>query len=375
MKSKKKVLVALSGGVDSAVAAYLLKRQGFDVTGAFLKMWSDTKNAITGECSWRDDYHEALKVSEILGIPLITLDFEVEYKKLVVDEMFKLYKLGVTPNPDVDCNRKIKFPLLLRAAKNLGCDFISTGHYSRIKKVGKKYYLLRGFENLKDQSYFLYHLNQEVLSCTIFPIGDYKKFEVRKIAKKLKLPNWNRKSTVGICFIGKVNLKDFLKKKIKPKSGIILDANNNILGEHDGIYYYTIGQRLGMRYGIDVNRNNLPSSTHNKRWYIAGKNAKTNTLIVAPEGHPSLLRNSMFLKEFHLISEDIKVFKNKISKKALNVNARIRKVGELLPAKLSFKDNKYLVILNKPVTGISEGQALVIYKKDSSIVIGGGVII
>ena len=251
---KLKILVAMSGGVDSSVAALLMKKKGYEVIGAFMKNWSDTKDPITGECSWREDRRIALKIAAKLNIPFITLDFEKQYKKEVVDEMFKKYKKGITPNPDIDCNQKVKFPLLWKAAQKLKADYIVTGHYARIKKGRNGCELLRAKDESKDQSYFLYRLNQNDLKLSLFPIGDYTKKEIRKIAEKNNFHNFNRKSTVGICFIGKVNLKQFLQKKIKPKPGKILNPEGRQIGIHDGIYYYTIGQRIGPRFGIDLER-------------------------------------------------------------------------------------------------------------------------
>lgn len=354
--SKQKVLVAMSGGVDSSVAALLLKKQGYEVIGAFMKNWSDTKNRITGECQWKEDRKEAMKIASLLGIPLVTLDFEKEYKKMVVDEMFALYKKGITPNPDIDCNQKIKFPLLWKAAKKLGASRIATGHYARIKDLG----LLRARDENKDQSYFLYRLKPYDLEHALFPIGDYTKKQVREIAKKNRFPNHERKSTVGICFIGKINLKDFLQKKIKPKEGKILGPDGNIIGQHDGIYYYTIGQRLGPRFGIEVDR----GRGKQERWYVASKNPKTNTITAAPEKHELLYRKEIALKNPHWINEK--------PKKSIKVLTRIRQVGELLPSVLRYSDGKYNVILKKPVTGVSEGQAAVLYQGKK--VLGGGVI-
>jgi len=352
----------MSGGVDSSVAALMMKNKGYEVIGAFMKNWSDTKNEF-GECSWRDERKMALQIASSLDIPLITLDYEKEYRKDVVDEMFKKYKKGITPNPDVDCNQKIKFPKLIQEAKKLGCDFIVTGHYSRIKKTKSGYELLRAKDETKDQSYFLYRINQDELKHTLFPIGEYTKKEVREIAKKAHFPNFNKKSTVGICFIGKVNLKDFLQKKLKAKKGKILDSEGNIIGEHDGIYYYTIGQRLGPRYGFDVNRG---ESGEVKRWYVARKDAKKNIIIAAPEGHPLLYRKDIIIEEPHWI--------NPIKKSEMKVFSRIRQVGELIPSKLFYDKSKkrFEVILNKAITGVSEGQAIVLYK--GTEVLGGGVI-
>jgi len=375
---KTKVLLALSGGVDSSVAAHLLKKQGYNVIGAFMKMWSDTKNKMTGECSWRDDRRMARRVAAILDIPLITLDFEKYYHKEVVDEMFRLYHKGITPNPDVDCNKLIKFPLLWKAAKKLRCDYIATGHYSKIIRKKGKYYLLRGKENLKDQSYFLYRLTQDDLSHTIFPIGDYSKPQVRKTAKKLGFPNYNRESTRGICFIGKINLKDFLTKKIKRKVGNIINPEGNIIGKHDGVFFYTIGQRIGPRFGIDIDAHIRDKNDNriSRRWYVARKDVKKNIIIAAPQGHPLLFKKTITLSDFHLITDDVNNYKSKLTKSPMNVDVRIRKVGELLPANLSYnnKQKRFIIILRDAVTGISPGQAVVIYKPKSREVLGGGVV-
>jgi len=445
----------MSGGVDSSVAALMMKQKGYEVIGAFMKNWSDTKNDL-GECTWRGERRIALKIATMLDIPLKTLDFEKEYRKLVVEKMYKKYRQGITPNPDVDCNEKVKFPLLLKATKKLKCDFLVTGHYARIKKerlentknkdksnknlrknsvltqnnkyanvnepisgweasnfarqnckthnergceLGNKfrYSLQRAKDELKDQSYFLYRLKQSELAKTQFPIGDFTKSEIREIAKKNKFPNFDKKSTVGICFIGKVNLKKFLQKKIPPKPGKILDPKGNVIGQHDGIYYYTIGQRIGPRFGIEIEKKNKESM---KKWYIARKDAKKNILVAAPEGHKLNYRKEIYIKKPHWISDNplegnskkneinnknsylIKdnSIANKVSltrggasgNKSLKIFSRIRQVGELLPSSISKEKGKLKVILNKPITGVSEGQAIVIYNGKECL--GGGVI-
>jgi tRNA-specific 2-thiouridylase len=376
---KTKVLLAMSGGVDSSVAALLLKKQGYEIIAAFMKNWSDTKNKITGECQWRTERRFAQQICAKLNIPLITLDFENEYKKVVVDEMFKNYKKGITPNPDVDCNNKVKFPLLWKAAQKLKCDFIATGHYVQIKKTKNNIQLLRAKDESKDQSYFLYRLTQEDLSHTLFPIGELKKTQVREIAQKNKFLNYNKKSTVGICFIGKVNLKDFLKKKIPPKKGKILDPTGKIIGEHDGIYYYTIGQRIGPHFGIEVQKEKFDDKRQLSKWYVAKKDAKKNILVAAPENHPLLFRKEIWINQLHLID------KKNLAPKApwvggrervipKKVFSRIRQVGELLPSTISLdkKTKKFKVILDKAITGVSQGQAVVLY--DKKVCLGGGVI-
>jgi tRNA-specific 2-thiouridylase len=362
-----KVLLALSGGVDSSVAAMLLQKQGYEVIGAFMKNWSDTKNKITGECQWKEERRFAEKIASKLGIKLITLDFENQYKSWVVDKMFKKYKKGITPNPDIDCNQKIKFPLLIKEAKKLGIDLVATGHYIRIKKNKDKYELLRAKDETKDQSYFLYMLKQSELKHCLFPIGDYTKKRIRQIAEENNFPNYNKKGTVGICFIGKINLKDFLQKKIKPKRGKILDPNDNQVGIHDGIFYYTIGQRIGPRFGLVISHEQEKGQDYS-RWYVAKKILKTNTLVVAPEGHKILLRKDIIIQNIHLIDEKINDYK----KTTKNVLVRIRQVGELLPGKLFYKNNKFNLTLNTPIRGVSDGQAVVLYEKDK--VLGGGTI-
>lgn len=368
VKNKQKVLLAMSGGVDSSVAAFLLQKQGYEVIGAFMKNWSDTKDPLTGRCAWRTERKIALKIASQLGIPLITLDFEKQYREEVINKMFEKYKRGITPNPDIDCNQKIKFPLLLKEAKKLRINIIATGHYARVKKnKNNTYELLRGKDESKDQSYFLYKINQNELSHCLFPIGEYTKEQVRIIAQKNKFPNYNKKGTVGICFIGKVNIKKFLQKKIKPKKGKILDPNGKVIGEHDGIYYYTIGQRLGPRYGFELDRGdkNKPS-----KWYVAKKDVKKNIIVAAPKNHSLNFRKDVKIKDIHFISNTPKEYE-KTSHKVLS---RIRHVGELLPSIIRYdkKLKQFKITLNEAITGVSEGQAIVLYEKDK--VIGGGEI-
>jgi tRNA-uridine 2-sulfurtransferase len=369
-KNKQKILLAMSGGVDSSVAALLLKKHGYDVVGAFMKNWSDTKDPLTGRCAWRTERKIALRIASQLDIPLITLDFERQYRKDVIEKMFEKYKKGITPNPDIDCNQKIKFPLLLKEAKKRKINLIATGHYARVRKNKKNNYeLLRGKDESKDQSYFLYKINQEELSHCLFPIGEYTKEQIRTIAEKNKFSNYDKKGTVGICFIGKVNLKKFLQKKIKPKKGKILDPNGKVIGEHDGIYYYTIGQRLGPRYGFELDRGdkNKPS-----KWYVAKKDVKKNIIVAAPEGNIINFRKEVIARDIHFIDN---LLINKIKRgNKLKIFSRIRHVGELLPSTLSYnkKSKQFKIILSKPITGVSEGQAIVLYRGEK--VIGGGEI-
>lgn len=377
MNQKPKVLLAMSGGVDSSVAALLLKKQGYDVVGIFMKNWSDTKDPSTGRCSWRSERKSAISIASKLNIPLLTVDSEREYKKEIIQKMFEKYKKGITPNPDIECNQKIKFPILLNQAKKLKINLIATGHYARVKhnKKTKKYELFRGKDESKDQSYFLYRIKQNELKHTLFPIGSYTKSQVREIANKNHFPNYNKKGTVGICFIGKIDFKEFLRKKIKPRKGNILDPEGNIIGEHDGIYYYTIGERLGPRYGFELERQKNKNS-HEKiqRWYVARKDPKKNTIIAAPKDHPLNLRKKIIVKNFYLISESKEQFKKNNKNKKTKVLSRIRHVGELLPSTLEYnkKTKQFLVKLKNPITGISQGQAIVLYQKEKCL--GGGEI-
>ncbi len=358
MEKQKTVLLGLSGGVDSAVAALMLKKQGYKVIGAFMKNFSETKNKLTGECSYLEDKKDAQKIAAQLEIPLITLDFEKEYKKYVIDPMFRDYKKGLTPNPDSLCNKIIKFPLLWKEAKKIKADYIATGHYIKKVKAKEGYKLKIPKDKNKDQSYFLYDLTQNDLEHTLFPIGDYTKEEVRKIAKKHKFHNADKKGTSGICFVGKIDMKDFLKQKIKQRPGKVKDPEGNIIGKHNGMMYYTIGERVRDSIQIDnVYRNKVKS-----KLYIAGKVKKSNTLIIAPENHKALRRSQFTITKMNWINKP---------KLPLNCKVRIRHLGKLIPGKIEVKNNKYLCTI-KPIEGLAEGQSAVIYQKD--IILGGGEI-
>ena len=253
----------MSGGVDSSVTAALLKQQGYDATGVYMKNW--TQDLPGMECPWREDYHDALKVAVHLGIDLKVFDFQKEYRYKVVDYMINEYKAGHTPNPDVMCNQEVKFKLFLDAALEQGADMIATGHYSKVKD-GK---LLIAANKDKDQTYFLYRVTKDALNKTLFPIGGFKtKSEVRALAKKFGLPNADKKDSQGICFVGKVGIKDFLNQYVKTQPGAIIDQNGQKIGQHEGAIFYTIGQRHGLNVG-----GGLP-------YYVVGKNMAKNEVYV-----------------------------------------------------------------------------------------------
>ncbi len=351
---QKTVVIGLSGGVDSSVAALLLKRKGYRVIGAFMKNFSDTKNPYTGECSYLEDKRMAQRVAALLGIRFVVFDFEKVYKKEVIEPMFKAYAKGLTPNPDILCNTIVKFPLFWKEAHKLGANYIAMGHYARIIKK-KGYELFSGKDKTKDQSYFLSDLSQSDLEHTLFPLGNLSKKEVRKIAKKNNLPNWNKHGTVGICFVGKVHMQSFLKNRIKAREGIVKDPEGNIIGKHNGIQFYTIGQKVGEHIGIEIKK---PKEYSQKRFYVADK-IKPNVLIVAPENHPTLKKKKVEIKKIHIINPKEKIPNN-------GLKARIRHLGQLHSGKLI----KNQFIFEREVESIAPGQYIVIYNKDKVIASG-----
>ncbi len=350
----KTVVLGMSGGVDSSVAALLLKKQGYKVIGVFMKNYSDTKDIFTGECSYLEDKRVAQKIAAILKIPLVTIDYEKQYKGQVINRMFQDYKKGLTPNPDTLCNKIIKFPALWKEAKRLKADYIATGHYAIIKKSKTGFELLQGKDKTKDQSYFLCDLTQEDLSHTLFPIGKLTKENIRKIAKKNKFPNWDRKGTSGICFIGRMDFKKFLKKKIREKPGSVLSIEGKIIGKHPGSSYFTIGERIGERKGFVIDKEF--KSAFPSKLYVAQK--VNNNLVIVPENHPSLKTSQVLIKNLHLINPREKIPKV--------IQARIRHLGELHSGKL----NKNIFKFNRPQEAIAPGQIIVLYSKDKLIASG-----
>ncbi|MCK5022240.1 MAG: tRNA 2-thiouridine(34) synthase MnmA [Candidatus Pacebacteria bacterium] len=355
-KGKKKVFVGMSGGVDSSLTAALLKKQDYDVVGVFIKVWQPD----FVECSWMEDRLDAMRVCATLDIPFLDLDLEDIYKKEVFDYMINEYEKGRTPNPDVMCNKKIKFGGFLKFALEKGADYIATGHYVRLQK-GK---LLKGIDGNKDQSYFLWTLTQKQLKHCVFPIGEYTKPQVRKLAKKFNLSTAQKKESQGLCFVGKVDMKEFLERFIPRKKGNVLNQKGETIGEHDGVYYYTLGQR----HGFEITKKRIDD----KAYYIIRKDFEKNTLIVSDNQSPEVEPPEIGVKGGGIELSNV----NWISGKSPDINkkylARIRYRQSLLLCNLKEKEGKLIINFDKTQKTASEGQSVVIY--DGDICLGGGVI-
>ncbi|MBN9350502.1 MAG: tRNA 2-thiouridine(34) synthase MnmA [Chitinophagaceae bacterium] len=390
---KRRVVVGLSGGVDSGVAAYLLKEQGYEVIGMFMRNWHNNDVTLSHECPWIDDSNDALAVAEKLDIPYYVIDLSKEYKERIVDYMFAEYKKGRTPNPDVLCNREIKFDVFLREAIKLDADFVATGHYCR-KEVDQngRQHLLKGRDPNKDQSYFLCQLNQNQLARTLFPIGDMLKSEVRSLAHKAGLPVADKKDSQGLCFIGKVDLPTFLQQQLEPVPGDIIEINpaleklqqyhqipaleENVeqlsapfifqreegtkVGEHRGAHFYTVGQRKGLHIGGRPH----PS-------FVLQIDTKNNIVFSGQlEDHPGLNRTALKINadEIHYVNPDYEMRVGDSQK----MEVRIRYRQPLQKATLFRKEDALYILFEKLQRGITPGQFAAWYKGDE--LIGSGVI-
>ena len=350
-KIKARVIVGLSGGVDSSVAAALLIKQGYGVIGVFMRNWSEDFGEFS--CSWTQDLEDARRVAQLLGIRFYVWNFEKEYKKEVIGYFFREYQAGRTPNPDVMCNREIKFKLFLHKALEYGADYVATGHYARVTHHDGVYHLLRGKDTNKDQSYFLCTLGQKQLSKTLFPIGDYTKPQIRVLAKKLKLPTFDKPDSQGICFIGEINVHDLLKQNIKMKPGNIIDGNGKIVGKHEGLPLYTIGQRGGLDIG------------GTGPYYVVATDQKKNTVIVSNDPHDQLL-----WRKTCVVGEMTWTRKMPVPK-ACSVSIRYRHPAYAAELEV-LKNKKIKINFKEAQRAITPGQLAVFYKGDE--LLGSAVI-
>lgn len=345
----KKVYVGMSGGVDSSVTAALLKEQGYDVTGVYMKNWSQDLPGFV--CPWKEDYQDAKRVAVQLDIPFKMYDFEKEYRQKVVDYMIDEYKAGRTPNPDIMCNQEVKFKLFLNSALEDGADMIATGHYARIKD-GQ---LWAGVDANKDQSYFLYRVTEDALQHSLMPIGEFQKPEVRELAKKYGLATAEKKDSQGICFVGKVGIKEFLEQFVTTEPGIIIDRKGKAVGEHEGALFYTVGQRHGLNVG-----GGLP-------YYVIGKDMAKNEVYVTTDlQDKGLWQKTLKLTDMHWINGEPK------SQASLKVRTRYRAALVDIADLQQENDDTWRCTLAEEVRAITPGQSAVFYQDDRCL--GGGIV-
>jgi tRNA-specific 2-thiouridylase len=344
----KKVFVGMSGGVDSSVTAALMQEQGFEVIGVYMKNWAD--NLPGWHCPWREDLADAKRVAVQLGIDFRVYDFQEQYKDKVVDYLIDGYRQGITPNPDVMCNQEIKFRLFLDSAISDGADYIATGHYARTQPDSLT--LLKGVDDNKDQSYFLYRMSKDSIGKTLMPLGEMTKPEVREIAMQKKLVTAQKKESMGICFVGKVPIKDFLKNFVDEAPGPIVNATGEVVGQHDGAMFYTIGQRHGLNVG-----GGLP-------YYVTGKNMETNTVMVTTD----LSDNKLWADRLHL--KALNWLQEPQENKSYQIRTRHR--DKLHSAELIIAEDGVVVEIEQQTRAVTPGQSCVIY--DHDVVVGGGII-
>ncbi len=357
--SQKKVIVGMSGGVDSSVSAYLLQQQGYQVTGLFMKNWEEDDD--TEYCSAAADLADAQAVCDKLGIELLTINFAAEYWDNVFEHFLEEYKAGRTPNPDILCNKEIKFKAFLEyAAEDLGADYIATGHYVRRRDINGTTQLLRGLDSNKDQSYFLYTLSHDQVAQSLFPVGELEKPEVRRIAEQLGLITAKKKDSIGICFIGERKFRDFLARYLPAKPGPIMTVDGQEIGQHDGLMYHTLGQRKGLKIGGTREGSDEP-------WYVVDKDVENNILIVAQgHEHPRLMSAGLIAQQLDWVSREPLT-------QPMRCVVKTRYRQEDIPCTVTpLGDDKISVRFDNPVAAVTPGQSAVFYQDE--VCLGGGVI-
>ena len=347
----------MSGGVDSAVSALLLKEQGYNVIGLFMNNWEEKDD--TGVCTATEDYEDVKRVCQTIGIPYYSVNFAKEYWDRVFSTFLSEYENGRTPNPDVLCNREIKFGPFLDYAKKLGADYIATGHYCKVEEKNGLFYLKKAKDKSKDQSYFLNQLSQKQLSSVIFPLADIEKTEVRKIALKHNLSNAKKKDSTGVCFIGERNFKKFLQTYIPAKSGDIVDIQGNVVGKHDGVLYYTLGQRKGLNIGGK-------SGGNGERWFVLEKDVKNNRLVVSQGEDDLLFSKGLIAKDFNWIPQ-------KPQEKVFDCFAKFRYRQPDQKVRVNVENDKITIDFYEKQRAVTPGQYVVLYDEDENC-LGGGVI-
>ena len=357
--SQKKVIVGMSGGVDSSVSAYLLQQQGYQVTGLFMKNWEEDDD--TEYCSAAADLADAQAVCDKLGIELLTVNFAAEYWDNVFELFLEEYKAGRTPNPDILCNKEIKFKAFLEyAAEDLGADYIATGHYVRRRDINGTTQLLRGLDGNKDQSYFLYTLSHDQVAQSLFPVGELEKPEVRRIAEELDLITAKKKDSTGICFIGERKFRDFLARYLPAKPGPIITVDGQEIGQHDGLMYHTLGQRKGLRIGGTRDGSEEP-------WYVVDKDVENNLLIVAQgHEHPRLMSVGLIAQQLDWVSREPLA-------QPVRCVVKTRYRQEDIPCTVTpLGEDKISVRFDIPVAAVTPGQSAVFYQDE--VCLGGGII-
>jgi tRNA-specific 2-thiouridylase len=366
MANKQRVVVGLSGGVDSAVSAYLLKQQGYEVIGIFMKNWEDDDDS--EYCSSRQDWLDAASVADVIGIDIEHVNFAAEYKDRVFAEFLREYQAGRTPNPDILCNAEIKFKAFLDHAMRLGAEKIATGHYARVRlnEATGKHELLKGLDPLKDQSYFLHRLNQAQLGKTLFPVGELPKTEVRRIAAEIHLPNAKKKDSTGICFIGERPFRDFLNRYISKEPGPIKDPSGRTIGQHVGLSFYTLGQRQGLGIGGVKAQGAQKGGAEHEPWFVARKDVEKNTLwVVQGHDHPWLLAPSLRAADLSWVAG------HPPADGPLAAKTRYRQADA--PCQLQDGDGEITLRFAEPQWAVTPGQSAVLY--DGDVCLGGGVIL